>query len=272
MDIRALQAALNKRGVVPVLVVDGISGKNTMAAVDSVVASTIKATVYSGWSDDRRRIAAEQIIYRDAKIEVGEIDGLVGEQTRYARTVWAARQSGDAKKISEVENWRDVDAKPSSPAPKSVWPTQSGVPSFFGAVGSSQAMLELPFPQRIAWEPAKFVNRVSCHAKCKDAMFRIWKNTLDHYGIEEIRRLRLDMYGGCLNVRKMRGGSAWSMHSWGIAWDVDPDRNQLKWTTKLATLDDAPYRKFWEFVEAEGGVSLGRQRDYDWMHFQFARL
>ena len=32
------------------------------------------------------------------------------------------------------------------------------------------------------------------------------------------------------------------------------------------------YAAFWQFVEAEGAVSLGRARDYDWMHFQFATL
>ena len=45
----------------------------------------------------------------------------------------------------------------------------------------------------------------------------------------EIHRLRLDVWGGCLNVRKMRGGTRNSMHSWGIALDYDPQNNQLKW-------------------------------------------
>jgi hypothetical protein len=273
MDARNLQATLNKRGINPPLVVDGIAGKRTRDAIDLLL--TQAKVVFANWADARRTIAAEQVIYRDAGIEVGAIDGLVGEQTRYARTVWNARQSGDPTKVASVANWRDADANKPVTAPANAalkWPTQAGCAAFYGAVGTNQVMLELPFPQRIAWEPSQTISRVSCHIKCKDAFFRIWKNTLDHYGIDEIRRLRLDMFGGCLAVRKMRGGSAWSMHSWGIAWDVDPDRNQLKWTTKLATLDDPPYQKFWEFVEAEGGQSLGRLRDYDWMHFQFARL
>jgi hypothetical protein len=272
MDVRALQAALNKRGITPPLDVDGISGKKTSAAVDALL--TQAKVKFANWADARRIIAAEQAIYKEAAIEVGAIDGLVGEQTRYARAVWDARQSGDPAKVKAVESWRDLEENKPKPSGNAAakWPTQSGCQAFYGAPGSNQVMLTLPFPQRIAWEPTKTVTRVSCHAKCKDAFYRVWKNTLDHYGHDEIKRLRLDMFGGLLNVRKMRGGSAWSMHAWGIAWDVDPDRNQLKWTTKLATLDDAPYRKFWEIVEAEGGVSLGRLRDYDWMHFQFARL
>ena len=30
--------------------------------------------------------------------------------------------------------------------------------------------------------------------------------------------------------------------------------------------------EFWEIVESEGWTSLGRARDFDWMHFQAPRL
>jgi hypothetical protein len=95
---------------------------------------------------------------------------------------------------------------------------------------------------------------------------------LQHYGPDKVRQLGLDLFGGCLNVRKMRGGSAWSMHSWGIAFDFDPDRNQLKWGRDRAVFARPEYQKWWELWEEEGAVSLGRARNFDWMHVQFASL
>ena len=53
---------------------------------------------------------------------------------------------------------------------------------------------------------------------------------------------------------------------------MDPDHNGLKVHRPQARLSGTDYDAFWEFVEDEGGVSLGRELDYDWMHFQFARL
>jgi hypothetical protein len=40
----------------------------------------------------------------------------------------------------------------------------------------------------------------------------------------------------------MRGGSAWSIHSWGAAVDLDPDINQLKWSKPKATFSRPEYR------------------------------
>jgi hypothetical protein len=62
------------------------------------------------------------------------------------------------------------------------------------------------------------------------------------------------------------------MHSWGIAFDFDPDRNQLKWDHTRASFARPEYEKWFYLWEEEGAVSLGRARDYDWMHIQFARL
>ena len=101
---------------------------------------------------------------------------------------------------------------------------------------------------------------------------RIVQATLDHYGMEKIRELGLDLYGGCFNNRSIIGGKATSMHAWGIAVDMDPDRNGLNIPAPKAVLSGPEYAAFWRFVEAEGAVSLGRSRDYDWMHFQFATL
>ena len=82
----------------------------------------------------------------------------------------------------------------------------------------------------------------------------------------------LNLFGGVLNVRKMRGGSSWSIHSWGAAIDIDPDRNQLRWGKDRAKMAHPDYNDYWKFVEQEVGVSLGRERNMDYQHWQLARL
>jgi hypothetical protein len=92
------------------------------------------------------------------------------------------------------------------------------------------------------------------------------------YGHDALVRLGLDQFGGCLNVRKMRNGSAWSTHAWGIAIDWDADRNQLRWGKDRALMAQPEYAPFLDAWEAEGWLSLGRARNFDWMHVQAARL
>ena len=96
---------------------------------------------------------------------------------------------------------------------------------------------------------------------------------LAEYGVEKLHELGIDRFGGCLNVRLKRGSAhSWSIHSWGVAVDLDPDRNQLRWSGTRASFARPEYDAFWKIVEGEGWTSLGRTRDYDWMHFQAARL
>jgi hypothetical protein len=154
------------------------------------------------------------------------------------------------------------------------WPKQNyaDMVKFYGEVGTNQTSLVLPYEMKLAWDLDSKVTKLTCHKKVKDSLERILKNTLDHYGLEEIKKLKLDVFGGCLNVRKMRGGSSWSIHSWGAAIDLDPDRNQLKWNKDKAYFAKPEYEPFWKIVEAEGWTSLGREKNYDWMHFQAANL
>jgi hypothetical protein len=156
------------------------------------------------------------------------------------------------------------------------WPSQAAVRggnSIFGKAGDAeQVYLTLPYPMRLAWETETVVKRIMCHKLVKDSLERIFQKTLDFYGIDKIQELGLDLYGGCYNNRNTIGGSSKSIHAWGIAVDMDPDHNAYKTKAPKASLSGAEYDAFWSFVEAEGGVSLGRERDYDWMHFQFATL
>jgi hypothetical protein len=153
------------------------------------------------------------------------------------------------------------------------WPTESECPKFYGPKGENQTSIVLPYPMRIAWEREKMVNKITCHEKVADSLIRIFKNLKDEYGTLRLTELGIDLFGGCLNVRLKRGSSSsWSIHSWGVAVDLDPDRNLLRENHKTARFARPEYLPMWKIIEAEGAVSLGRARDFDWMHFQFARL
>ncbi|MEJ8573085.1 peptidoglycan-binding protein [Microbaculum marinum] len=289
MDLREVQNRLKGMGLY-LAEVDGIYGAATETAIKALLKNQ-RVTGISEWPELRLIIASLQALCRIDGIEVGAIDGLLGPQTRAAFDIYVTRIANGGVPTAE-ENWRDEDkgatdeeeddrtvGRRSNVAPaftdstaKSNWPTESGVQEYFGAPGSNQVYLQLPFPMKLAWDPAKIVRQVQCHSLVSESLERIWTRTLKHYGLEELRRLRLDMFGGCLNVRKKRGGTSWSMHAYGIAWDVDPERNALKMGRDEAALDAPEYDAFWEFVYAEGAVGLGRERNYDWMHFQFARL
>jgi hypothetical protein len=179
----------------------------------------------------------------------------------------------DAKFEMRREDVADV-RKPLPPRKPMATPLQfyESMVDFYGEPGENQTSIALPYPMRIAWDTQTSIKRMTCHRKCAEAFQGIFEDTLAAYGAEEIARLRLDLFGGCLNVRKMRGGNGWSIHSWGAAIDIDPDNNQMSWRSSRAALAKPEYERWWDIVEAAGGVSLGRERDMDWMHFQFARL
>ena len=287
MDLREVQSRLKAAHLYDGDV-DGLAGGLTKAAVKAFLLQQAVED-FDAWPLDRRIIAAEQLLCRIDGIEVGRVDGIAGAQTRYAFQVYDARQAAGGKVDPAVEAWRDDAAAPPAvpsrplpsisssqirgPATVPTWPKQSAMDAFYGPKGTGQVNLVLPYPMRLAWDLSSLVSRISCHGKVRESLERIFARTLDHYGLAEIQRLRLDLFGGCLNVRRMRGSAtAWSIHSWGCAVDIDPDHNQLRMHRAQATLDAPDYDAFWSFVYDDGAIGLGRERDYDWMHFQFARL
>lgn len=173
------------------------------------------------------------------------------------------------------KTWSFVTTVSQNTPLSSKWPKQDYISmvNFYGPVGQNQISLELPYSLKLAWDPSIVVHKITCHQKISSSVYTIFEKTLQTYGEEELRKLRLDIFGGCLNVRKMRGSStAWSVHSWGTAIDLDPNNNQLRWGRDKASFARKEYEEFWKIVEDEGWVSLGRTRNYDYMHFQAALL
>jgi hypothetical protein len=266
--VRLIQNRLIAEGFKPGSI-DGRLGPNTYAALEKAL-STRKEKLPQGWEDWsnlRKSVAYLQLLCNERQIEVGPIDGYWGQQTDNGyESLSYLLEHGEMP-----PPWRDDSPPVGNP---NNWPEQneSLLVDFYGAPGTNQVKLSLPYPHRLAWDLRKSVHSFSCHAKVHDSALRVLTRVFDHYGLERIKELHLDRWGGCLNVRKMRGGTKWSMHSWGIAIDYDPDRNKLKWGRDRAVFARPEYDAWWRFWEEEGWLSLGRSKNYDWMHVQAARL
>lgn len=75
----------------------------------------------------------------------------------------------------------------------------------------------------------------------------------------------LKTWDGCYNVRKIRGGVSFSLHSWGLAIDVNAKENGLNMIPKLSP-------KFVKCFTDAGFDWGGVFKRKDGMHFQLASL
>lgn len=272
-----LQAMLSTLGLYKGAV-DGLFGPQSAAALDAFL--TAKSTAVSGdwvkWPLQRKKIAGGQLLCHDVGIDAGRIDGLVGPLT-----IEAFEQFNKMKLGIPIGQWRDeLDELPASgkQTSKTVWPMEADVPNYYGDLGKKCTLvplkrLELPYSMKLAWELTTTITGFRVHEKVYDSAARVFDAFYAHYGDSGVDDLGLNLFGGSTNCRLKTGSkTAWSMHAWSIAIDFDPARNQLKWDHKLARLAKPDAVKFWECWEAEGWVSLGRAKDYDWMHVQAARV
>lgn len=146
-------------------------------------------------------------------------------------------------------------------------------------------VITLPFPMKLAWNPSQIVTRIQVHKLVAQPLLNVLNDILAHYGLDEIKRLRIDLYGGMYNYRAKRGlekqyaaalkakqyMKAYEMlsnHSWATAIDLDPERNPLKATSKTATFARPEYKPMIDAFYRHGFIGLGPEKNYDWMHFE----
>lgn len=152
--------------------------------------------------------------------------------------------------------------------------TDAQIISKFGQPGNADnfTIIPLPYPMRIAWDLKVKVQKMQCHELAADNFTNVFNQLLKHYGLAELQRLGIDLFGGCVNVRLMRGSKTkWSRHAWGIAIDLDPSRNGLKVKKPIAQFSKPDYKAMIDIFYANDFISYGVEKDYDWMHFELAK-
>ena len=149
------------------------------------------------------------------------------------------------------------------------WPKQSAADSFYGnplgfngkasLLWKAQCLTHVtpPFAMNFAGTP---VTRIIVHRKCADSLLRvlqaIWvasghsQKKIDAWGVSE--------FGGSFNFRLMRGSNHLSMHAYGCAIDLAPQRFAMG--RSLPKFCGEVLKAFSD----EGWVNLPRDR----MHFQ----
>lgn len=261
--IRLIQSELNKMGL-NAGKVDGLAGKDTKAALLKVPGNM------NTWPFKMQAIAFIQFLCKKYGFDVGKIDGFWGPQTSSAFDDMSEFLETGVKPTPWREDTPILSVNPNN------WPLQrqADLIAFYGQPGDESQLtrLQVPYPHKLAWDKRTILKSFKCHKKVHDSMKAVLTKVLDVYGFEEIKRLNLDVWSGCVNVRSMRGGSAPSTHSWGIAVDYDDTNNQLKWGRDRAIFARPEYDKWWQCWEEEGWVSLGRAKNYDWMHVQAAKI
>jgi peptidoglycan hydrolase-like protein with peptidoglycan-binding domain len=259
MSSRDYQLYLQSKGFYTATV-DGVEGANTQRATRNFLDSIknrVAAAVMSTASYTIKRLAVNQFRFTELGFYSGIIDGRMGPSTQFA--------------IEQYQNWTRNNAG-TVLLNNNQWPTYDNIESFYGAPGTNHVTITLPYPMRLAWDTKTQVTRTVINRRCADSFVRVLENVLKTYGIDEIQKLRLDYFGGIYNNRPMRGGTRLSTHAYAAAIDIDPERNALRADSKTATMARPAYNKWWECWEAEGWVSLGRAKNFDWMHIQAVRL
>lgn len=103
--------------------------------------------------------------------------------------------------------------------------------------------------------------RIYCNKDIVKPLSAAFKKLIETKAVNELKT-----WDGCFNIRKKRGLTSMSLHSWGIAIDVNAFENGLNQTPKLS-------KQFVECFTTSGFDWGGTWKSrVDGMHFQLSNI
>ena len=153
-----------------------------------------------GFAPKRREVMLFQLLCKDKGIDCDPVDGFWGPVTQeaYDRLIHLL----DRGTLPPM--WRDDEPSDANPQ---AWPRDTGnqaaMRAFYGppAVGPT-GRVQVPWKLRLAWDKSQEIRHISCHAKVEASLDRVLQKVHAHYGEAELKRLRLDLFGGCLCAKE----------------------------------------------------------------------
>jgi len=121
---------------------------------------------------------------------------------------------------------------------------------------SNMVLWDIPTELEIGIIP----KRLYCNKDLVAPLSQAFKNLITTGFVKELKT-----WDGCFNIRKKRGLSSMSLHSWGIAIDVNAAWNGLNKTPVLS----AGFVKCFTDVGFDWGGTWTRK---DGMHFQLSKI
>ncbi|MEI6177579.1 MAG: M15 family metallopeptidase [Verrucomicrobiota bacterium] len=141
------------------------------------------------------------------------------------------------------------------------WPHQSQAAEFYGPHGTNLTRIDVT-GLGVRYEGNEVLS-VLCHAKVADDLLAILTEISQSPWADVLSR-----YAGCYNDRSMIGGNMPSMHTYGVAVDIDPDTNGMHDIWPVRATMPWGVLKIWA---THGWYSLGPMAGFDAMHTQATR-
>lgn len=124
-----------------------------------------------------------------------------------------------------------------------------------------------PWPMVLSWDKARPVLNITCHKSVARSLVCVLDRINRLAAPEQIRKDGLNLFGGCYCYRPRRTSARLSLHAYGAAIDLDPDRNAMGTPPKKAAMPGYAIEAF----EAAGWRWGGNWKNPDPMHFEAAR-
>lgn len=138
----------------------------------------------------------------------------------------------------------------------------------YGAPEKESSMILWDVPTEL--EIGVIPKRLYCNKDIVQPLSAAFKNLIDRKFVDELKT-----FDGCFNIRKKRGLTSMSLHSWGLACDMNSSHNMLgKSRIELLKMGKVPFSEGFFQCFRDAGFDCGAdwKSRPDFMHVQLKSI